>query len=177
MRKVEGFCERRGKRSTDQTAAVAAGESKEGSENMTAGWSERRTDLEWRTMKAIFSVVTASAAMMRSPSFSRSVESRTMMNSPFPFARDQSGRGIIMAELRVDILNATIVSSIESKWDFCIPFVGICIDSALLAQSLYNYLAFMIIKVDEYDPNISCGVLPRIFNTTEPCLSLSRNDE
>ena len=37
-----------------------------------------------RTIKAIFSTVTSSAAMMRSPSFSRSVESRTTMNSPFP---------------------------------------------------------------------------------------------
>lgn len=36
------------------------------------------------TMKAIFSVVTSSAAMMRSPSFSRLVESRTTMNSPRP---------------------------------------------------------------------------------------------
>ena len=35
-------------------------------------------------MKAIFSVVTSSAAIMRSPSFSRSVESRTTMKSPFP---------------------------------------------------------------------------------------------
>lgn len=36
------------------------------------------------TMNAIFSVVRSSAAMIRSPSFSRSVESRTMMNSPRP---------------------------------------------------------------------------------------------
>ena len=35
-----------------------------------------------RTMKAILSVVTSSAAMMRSPSFSRDVESRTMIKSP-----------------------------------------------------------------------------------------------
>ena len=34
-------------------------------------------------MKAIFSVVISSAAMMRSPSFSRLVESSTTMNSPF----------------------------------------------------------------------------------------------
>lgn len=34
-------------------------------------------------MKAIFSVVMAEAAMMRSPSFSREGESRTTMNSPF----------------------------------------------------------------------------------------------
>ena len=33
--------------------------------------------------KAIFSVVTSSAAMMRSPSFSRSVESSTTMKLPF----------------------------------------------------------------------------------------------
>lgn len=35
-----------------------------------------------RTMNAIFSVVTSSAAIMRSPSFSRDGESRTMMNCP-----------------------------------------------------------------------------------------------
>ena len=35
-----------------------------------------------RIIKAIFSVVTSSAAMMRSPSFSREGESRTIMNSP-----------------------------------------------------------------------------------------------
>ena len=35
-----------------------------------------------RIMKAIFSVVTSSAAIIRSPSFSRSAESRTTMNSP-----------------------------------------------------------------------------------------------
>ena len=35
-------------------------------------------------INAIFSVVTSSAAMMRSPSFSRSCESSTTMNSPLP---------------------------------------------------------------------------------------------
>ena len=35
-----------------------------------------------RTMKAILSLVTSSAAMIRSPSFSRDGESRTMMNCP-----------------------------------------------------------------------------------------------
>ena len=34
-------------------------------------------------MKAIFSGVTSSAAMIRSPSFSRERSSRTTMNSPF----------------------------------------------------------------------------------------------
>ncbi len=38
--------------------------------------------LVWRIMKAMFSVVACSAAMARSPSFSRSVESRIMMNLP-----------------------------------------------------------------------------------------------
>lgn len=37
----------------------------------------------WRTMKAIFSGVMSLADIIRSPSFSREVESRTMMNSPF----------------------------------------------------------------------------------------------
>jgi hypothetical protein len=37
-------------------------------------------NLVCRIIKAIFSVVIASAATMRSPSFSRSWESRTMMN-------------------------------------------------------------------------------------------------
>lgn len=39
---------------------------------------------EWRIMKDIFAVVRAEAAMMRSPSFSREGESRTMMKEPFP---------------------------------------------------------------------------------------------
>lgn len=38
--------------------------------------------LVWRIMKAILSVVTSSAAMIRSPSFSREIESRTTMNWP-----------------------------------------------------------------------------------------------
>ena len=38
--------------------------------------------LVWRTMKAILAVEMSSAAMIRSPSFSRSVESRTTTNSP-----------------------------------------------------------------------------------------------
>ena len=52
-------------------------------------------------MKAIFSVVTSSAAIIRSPSFSRSVESSTTMNSPLRKAR--------------------IVSSMLSKWSFDSP--------------------------------------------------------
>jgi hypothetical protein len=36
-----------------------------------------------RTMKAIFSGVMSLADIIRSPSFSREVESRTTMNSPF----------------------------------------------------------------------------------------------
>jgi len=62
--------------------------------------STRRVDFEWhsldgaedtgqqirplvcRIMKAILSVVTSSAAQIRSPSFSREVVSRTTMNSP-----------------------------------------------------------------------------------------------
>lgn len=43
----------------------------------------RRAYLEYRTMNAILASVTESAAIMRSPSFSRSCESRTIMNSPF----------------------------------------------------------------------------------------------
>jgi len=39
-------------------------------------------NLVYRIIKAIFSVVTASAAIIRSPSFSRSCESRTIMNWP-----------------------------------------------------------------------------------------------
>ena len=38
------------------------------------------------TMKAIFWVVMSSAAIIRSPSFSRSVESSTTMKSPLPVA-------------------------------------------------------------------------------------------
>ena len=38
------------------------------------------------TMKAIFWVVMSSAAIIRSPSFSRSVESSTTMKSPLPMA-------------------------------------------------------------------------------------------
>ena len=45
--------------------------------------SSGRVYLVYRIMKAIFSVVMASAAMMRSPSFSRSAESRTTMKLPF----------------------------------------------------------------------------------------------
>ena len=45
---------------------------------------DERSYLECRIIKAIWSVVMFSAAQMRSPSFSRSVESRTTMNSPFP---------------------------------------------------------------------------------------------
>lgn len=37
----------------------------------------------WWIMKAIFGGVMDSAAMIRSPSFSRERESRTIMNSPF----------------------------------------------------------------------------------------------
>lgn len=37
----------------------------------------------WRTMNAIFEGVMSSAAMIRSPSFSRERSSRTTMNSPF----------------------------------------------------------------------------------------------
>ena len=40
------------------------------------------TPLVWRIMKAIFSGVMASAAMIRSPSFSRSSSSTTIRNSP-----------------------------------------------------------------------------------------------
>ena len=51
---------------------------------MEGDWGKERRDqyLVHRIIKAIFSVVTSSAAMMRSPSFSREGESRTMINSP-----------------------------------------------------------------------------------------------
>lgn len=57
-------------------------------------------------MKAIFSVVTSCAAMIRSPSFSRSVESRTTMNSPFR--------------------KAEMVASMLSKCSFGSPLGSIC---------------------------------------------------
>lgn len=46
---------------------------------------KRSLYLVCRIIKAIFSVVIAEAAIIRSPSFSREVESRTIMNSPLPF--------------------------------------------------------------------------------------------
>ena len=45
----------------------------------------------WRTKKAIFSGVAASAAMIRSPSFSRSSSSTTTTISPRPMAATASG--------------------------------------------------------------------------------------
>lgn len=48
--------------------------------------------LEWRIMKAIFSAVTSWAGMMRSPSFSREGESRTMMK--FPEAKEEMQEGM-----------------------------------------------------------------------------------
>ena len=44
------------------------------------------TPLVWRIMNAIVSGVTISAAMMRSPSFSRSASSTTTTSSPRPIA-------------------------------------------------------------------------------------------
>lgn len=44
---------------------------------------KREAYLVNRTRKAIWASVTDSAAMIRSPSFSRSCESRAMINSPF----------------------------------------------------------------------------------------------
>jgi hypothetical protein len=52
----------------------------------------------WRTKNAIFSGVAASAAMMRSPSFSRSSSSTTTTISPRPMAAmggDRVLRGLI----------------------------------------------------------------------------------
>jgi hypothetical protein len=48
-------------------------------------------------MKAIFSVVIAEAAMMKSPSFSRERSSRTIMNSPF------SGP-LVLVGIEVDVM-------------------------------------------------------------------------
>lgn len=56
---------------------------KEDPEDIERVSTGRGFHLVCRIIKAICSVVTASAAIIRSPSFSRSVESRTMMNSPF----------------------------------------------------------------------------------------------
>ena len=50
-------------------------------------------NLVCRIIKAIFSVVTASAAMIRSPSFSRSCESRTMIN--WPCSIESQGKHVI----------------------------------------------------------------------------------
>ena len=47
--------------------------------------------LVWRIMKAIFSGVAFDAAMIRSPSFSRSVSSTTTTSSPAAIAADRSG--------------------------------------------------------------------------------------
>ncbi len=105
---------------------------------------------EWRIMKVIFAVVTAEAAMMRSPSFSRDGESRTMMKEPFPKGEGVSlgkgvfggrlsrGNGLVLWELDGDglgggaaqricqnVLNASIQSSIESKSIFALPLTVI----------------------------------------------------
>lgn len=45
------------------------------------------SNLVYRTRKAIWASVIDSAAMIKSPSFSRSCESRTIMNSPFSEAQ------------------------------------------------------------------------------------------
>ena len=101
-----------------------------------------------RIIKAIFSVVVAEAAIIRSPSFSREVESRTIMNSPLPFL-PQGGDEEIKDQSRVKSLyeetgnlkggriqkirkrkegkalrNASIVSCIESNWRVVLPLAS-----------------------------------------------------
>src|SRR5437773_2638013 len=75
-------------------------------------------------MNAIFSVVRSSAAMIMSPSFSREVESMTMINSPFPRFLSLLGLETRLRELQgrllkrkeaADVLNVSIVSLIESN--------------------------------------------------------------
>lgn len=82
-------------------------------------------------MKAIFSVVIASATMMRSPSFSRFVESRTTMNSPLPTLRISLRQGIphcdfLFGDSRdeeddFDLLKASIEFSMVSNRSLCSP--------------------------------------------------------
>ena len=74
-------CEVGGDGGADKAAGNGAGLGE--AEAKCRRWGDQHY-LEWRIMKAICSVVMSSAAQMRSPSFSRSVESRTTMNSPFP---------------------------------------------------------------------------------------------
>lgn len=88
-------------------------------------------DLVCLIMNAIFSVVTSSAAMTRSPSFSRSVESRTMMNSPF--------------------LNALTVSSMLSKWSFDSPLGGIAGGSTAM-------ITFFRTDISKVDAVGGCGL-------------------
>lgn len=56
---------------------------------------------EWRTMNAIWAGVICEAAMMRSPSFSRSGESRTTRNSPArkEVMQDSMGSKSLLASL------------------------------------------------------------------------------
>lgn len=58
----------------------------------------------WRTMKDILAGVMSSAAMMRSPSFSREVSSITTMNSPRAKAARESGIESNWSEVDCDIL-------------------------------------------------------------------------
>ena len=61
--------------------------------------------LVWRTMKAILSSVTSSAAMMRSPSFSREGESRTIMKWPDSVIEGEDVRRLVVL-LRVGFVGA-----------------------------------------------------------------------
>ena len=85
--------------------------------------------LVYLIMKAIFSVVTSSAAMIRSPSFSRSVESSTTMKLPFPknqkISQSPMGELYSLGGWNEDVLNASIVSSMLSKWRSTSPLTGI----------------------------------------------------
>lgn len=114
-------------------------------------------------MKAIFSVVIASAAMMRSPSFSRSVESRTTINSPFPileinfFPVNPQPEILLEAtrdeEVRIDILKASTESSIESNRSFFTPLTGIGPSSPPWAYILrsFNIVVVLVARVEMYN--------------------------
>lgn len=79
----------------------------------------------WRTMKAIFSGVMSLAAIIRSPSFSREVESRTMMNSPFSGRRGRvsSERGwVCMGRAGRERMDGVLTEGGDCVFD-CIEFV------------------------------------------------------
>jgi len=97
------------------------------SEDVRCGGSGAQIRPEvWWIMKAIFGGVMAEAAIMRSPSFSREGESRTMMKSPF--------------------LNAVIASSIESNW---------CAAAAASSEEGIACMCFLTFALEIY-PTMRC---------------------